>query len=83
MATKNVTFDPDLEFQDQIEHLWWNRFLRFFVKTTSNAAFDLPYSGQRFQKCCCWSHSWQQTFTVGFTSAYDGKMTISLTDRNS
>jgi|TARA_B100000085_G_scaffold120016_1_gene109422 hypothetical protein len=87
MATKNVTFDPDsgVPYGSNLSIYGGTDFSTVFnVKTTSNAAFDLTgYSGAAaLAKSVAVGATLgaTDTFTVGFTSAYDGKMTISLTD---
>tara|TARA_Y100000289_G_scaffold43441_1_gene43218 strand:+ start:203 stop:583 length:381 start_codon:yes stop_codon:yes gene_type:complete len=87
MATKNVTFDPDsgVPYGANLSIYGGTDFSTTFnVKTTSNAAFDLTgYSGAgAIAKSVAVGATLgaTDTFTVGFTSAYDGKMKISLTD---
>ena len=87
MATKNVTFDPDsgVPYGANLSIYGGTDFSTTFnVKTTSNTAFDLTsYSGAgAIAKSVAVGATLgaTDTFTVGFTSAYDGKMKISLTD---
>ena len=87
MATKNVTFDPDsgVPYGANLSIYGGTDFSTTFnVKTTSNAAFDLTgYSGAgALAKSVAVGATLgaTDTFTVGFTSAYDGKLKISLTD---
>ena len=87
MATKTITFDPDsgVPYGANLSIYGGTDFSTTFnVKTTSNAAFDLTsYSGAAaLAKSVAVGATLgaTDTFTVGFTSAYDGKMTISLTD---
>ena len=87
MATKNVTFDPDsgVPYGANLSIYGGTDFSTIFnVKTTSNAAFDLTgYSGAgALAKSVAVGATLgaTDTFTVGFTSAYDGKLKISLTD---
>ena len=87
MATKNVTFDPDsgVPYGANLSIYGGTDFSTTFnVKTTSNADFDLTgYSGAgAIAKSVAVGATLgaTDTFTVGFTSAYDGKMKISLTD---
>ena len=85
MATKNVTFDPDsgVPYGANLSIYGGTDFSTTFnVKTTSNAAFDLTgYSGAgALAKSVAVGATLgaTDTFTVGFTSAYDGKFKISL-----
>ena len=87
MATKNVTFDPDagVPYGVNLSIYGGTDFSTTFnVKTTSNAAFDLTgYSGAgALAKSVAVGATLgaTDTFSVGFTSAYDGKLKISLTD---
>ena len=87
MATKTITFDPDsgVPYGANLSIYGGTDFSTTFnVKTTSNTAFDLTsYSGAgALAKSVAVGATLgaTDTFTVGFTSAYDGKMTISLTD---
>ena len=87
MATKNVTFDPDsgVPYGANLSIYGGTDFSTTFnVKTTSNAAFDLTgYSGAgALAKSVAVGATLgaTDTFSVGFTSAYDGKLKISLTD---
>jgi len=87
MATKNVTFDPDsgVPYGANLSIYGGTDFSTIFnVKTTSNTAFDLTsYSGAgAIAKSVAVGATLgaTDTFTVGFTSAYDGKIKISLTD---
>ena len=85
MPSKNITFDPDsgvpygvnLTIQGGSD---FNANLN--VYTTANAAFDLTgYTGSSaMSKSVAVGATLGITtsFTVGFTSAYDGKMKISL-----
>ena len=85
MATKNITFDPDsgVPYGLNLTMYGGSDFvLNLNVKTTSNAAFDLTdYSASAaISKSVAVGATLGITssFTVGFTSAYDGKMKISL-----
>ena len=85
MATKNVTFDPDsgVPYGANLSIYGGTDFSTTFnVKTTSNAAFDLTgYSGAgALAKSVAVGATLgaTDTFTVGFTSAYDGQMKLSL-----
>ena len=87
MATKNITFDPDsgVPYGVNLSIYGGTDFSTTFnVKTTSNAAFDLTgYSGAgALAKSVAVGATLgaTDTFSVGFTSAYDGKLKISLTD---
>ena len=87
MATKNVTFDPDsgVPYGVNLSIYGGTDFSTTFnVKTTSNASFDLTgYSGAgALAKSVAVGATLgaTDTFSVGFTSAYDGKLKISLTD---
>ena len=89
MPSKNITFDPDagvpygvnLTIQGGSD---FNANLN--VYTTSNAAFDLTgYTGSAaMSKSVAVGATLGITtsFTVGFTSAYDGKMKLSLSAVN-
>jgi hypothetical protein len=85
MATKNVTFDPDADVPRGVNLTMYGGSdfeVNFVVNTTSNAAFDLTnYSGSAaMSKSVAIGATLGITssFTVGFTSAYDGKFKISL-----
>ena len=85
MATKTITFDPDsgVPYGSNLSIYGGTDFSTVFnVKTTSNAAFDLTgYSGAAaLAKSVAVGATLgaTDTFTVGFTSAYDGKMKLSL-----
>ena len=89
MATKNVTFDPDsgVPYGSNLSIYGGTDFSTVFnVKTTSNAAFDLTgYSGSAaISKSVAVGATLGITssLTVGFTSAYDGKMKLSLSAVN-
>ena len=85
MATKNVTFDPDAGVPKGVNLTLYGGSdfeVNLVVNTTSNAAFDLTnYSGSAaMSKSVAVGATLGITssFTVGFTSAYDGKLKISL-----
>jgi hypothetical protein len=85
MATKNVTFDPDAGIPKGVNLTMYGGSdfeVNLVVNTTSNAAFDLTnYSGSAaMSKSVAVGATLGITssFTVGFTSAYDGKLKISL-----
>ncbi len=85
MATKNVTFDPDAGVPKGVNLTMYGGSdfeTNFVVNTTSNAAFDLTnYSGSAaMSKSVAVGATLGITssFNVGFTSAYDGKLKISL-----
>ena len=85
MPSKNITFDPDsgVPYGLNLTMYGGSDFvLNLNVKTTSNAAFDLTdYSASAaMSKSVAVGATLGITssFTVGFTSAYDGKMKISL-----
>ena len=85
MATKNVTFDPDAGVPKGVNLTMYGGSdfeVNLVVNTTSNAAFDLTnYSGSAaMSKSVAVGATLGITssFTVGFTSAYDGKLKISL-----
>ena len=85
MATKNVTFDPDSGVPKGVNLTMYGGSdfeVNLVVNTTSNAAFDLTnYSGSAaMSKSVAVGATLGITssFTVGFTSAYDGKLKISL-----
>ena len=87
MATKTITFDPDsgVPYGANLTIYGGTDFSTTFnVKTTSSSAFDLTgYSGAAaLSKSIAVGATLgaTDTFTVGFTSAYDGVMKISLTD---
>jgi len=87
MATKTITFDPDsgVPYGANLTIYGGTDFSTTFnVKTTSSSAFDLTgYSGAgALSKSIAVGATLgaSDTFTVGFTSAYDGVMKISLTD---
>lgn len=85
MATKNVTFDPDAGVPKGVNLTMYGGSdfeVNLVVNTTSNTAFDLTnYSGSAaMSKSVAVGATLGITssFTVGFTSAYDGKLKISL-----
>lgn len=85
MATKNVTFDPDAGVPKGVNltiHTGADFTTNFNVVNTSNSAFDLTgYTGSSaMSKSVAVGATLGITtsFTVGFTSAYDGKFKISL-----
>ena len=85
MSTKNVTFDPDSGVPRGVNLTMYGGSdfeANFVVNTTSNSAFDLTnYSGSAaMSKSVAVGATLGITssFTVGFTSAYDGKFKISL-----
>ena len=85
MATKNVTFDPDAGIPKGVNLTMYGGSdfeVNLVVNTTSNTAFDLTnYSGSAaMSKSVAVGATLGITssFTVGFTSAYDGKLKISL-----
>ena len=85
MATKNVTFDPDAGVPKGVNLTMYGGSdfeTNFVVNTTSNTEFDLTnYSGSAaMSKSVAVGATLGITssFTVGFTSAYDGKLKISL-----
>ena len=85
MATKNVTFDPDAGVPKGVNLTMYGGSdfeTNFVVNTTSKDAFDLTnYSGSAaMSKSVAVGATLGITssFTVGFTSAYDGKLKISL-----
>jgi|TARA_B100000035_G_scaffold137875_1_gene117510 hypothetical protein len=85
MATKNVTFDPDsgVPFSVNLDMYSGADFTaNFNILNTANSAFDLSgYSGSsQMSKSVAIGATLgaSATFTVGFTSAADGKMKISL-----
>jgi len=85
MATKNITFDPDSGVPKGVNLTMYGGSdfeTNFIVNTTSNSAFDLTnYSGSAaMSKSVAVGATLGITssFTVGFTSAYDGKLKISL-----
>ena len=87
MATKTITFDPDsgVPYGANLTIYGGTDFSTTFnVKTISSSAFDLTgYSGAAaLSKSIAVGATLgaTDTFTVGFTSAYDGVMKISLTD---
>lgn len=87
MASKNITFDPSsgVPYGVNLTIYGGTDFSTTFnVKTTSSSAFDLTgYSGAgALSKSVAVGATLgaTDTFTVGFTSAYDGVMKISLTD---
>jgi len=87
MATKNITFDPDsgIPYGVNLSIYSGTDFSTTFnIKTTSNANFNLTgYSGAgALAKSVAIGATLgaTDTFSVGFTSAYDGKLKISLTD---
>ena len=85
MATKNVTFDPDAGVPKGVNLTMYGGSdfeVNLVVNTTSNTAFDLSnYSGSAaMSKSVAVGATLGITsaFTVGFTSAYDGKLKVSL-----
>ena len=85
MATKNVTFDPDAGIPKGVNLTMYGGSdfeVNLVVNSTSNSAFDLTnYSGSAaMSKSVAVGATLGITssFTVGFTSAYDGKLKISL-----
>ena len=87
MPSKNITFDPSsgVPYGVNLTIYGGTDFSTTFnVKTTSSSAFDLTgYSGAgALSKSIAVGATLgaTDTFTVGFTSAYDGVMEISLTD---
>ena len=87
MASKNITFDKDsgVPYGLNLTMYGGSDFeVTLNVKTTSSSAFDLTnYSGTgAMSKSVAIGATLGITsaFTVGFTSAYDGVMKISLTD---
>ena len=85
MPSKNITFDPDsgVPYGVNLTIYGGTDFSTTFnVKTTSSSAFDLTgYSGAgALSKSVAVGATLGITtsFTVGFTSAYDGKMKLSL-----
>lgn len=85
MATKNVTFDPDAGVPKGVNltiNTGADFTTNFNVVNTANAAFDLTgYTGSSaMSKSVAVGATLGITtsFTVGFTSAYDGKFKISL-----
>ncbi len=85
MATKNVTFDPDAGVPKGVNLTMYGGSdfeVNLVVNTTSNTAFDLTnYSGSAaMSKSVAVGATLGITsaFTVGFTSAYDGKLKVSL-----
>ena len=85
MASKNITFDPDAGVPKGVNltiHTGADFTTNFNVVDTSNAAFNFTgYSGSaQMAKSVAVGATLGVTtsFTVGFTSAYDGKFKISL-----
>ena len=85
MATKNVTFDPDAGVPKGVNLTMYGGSdfeVNLVVNTTSNTAFDLSnYSGSAaMSKSVAVGATLgiKSAFTVGFTSAYDGKLKVSL-----
>ena len=85
MATKTVTFDPDSGVPVGVNLVVYggsNAVNNLEVKTTSGSNFDLTgYSGHSAisKSVGTGSSDYQNAiFTVGFTSAYDGKVKLSL-----
>lgn len=85
MATKNITFDPDsgVPYGLNLTIYGGSDFsANLNVLDTSNAAFNLTdYTGSAaISKSVAVGATLgiTTTFTVGFSSAYDGKMSISL-----
>ena len=89
MATKNITFDPDSGVPYGLNLTMYGGAdfsANLNVFTTSNAAFDLTeYSGSAaISKSVAVGATLGITssLTVGFTSAYDGKIKLSLSAVN-
>ena len=89
MATKKITFDPDSGVPSGINLTMYGGSdfnVNFDIVTTSNSAYDLTgYSGSAaMSKSVAIGATLGITssFTVGFTSAYDGKLKISLSETN-
>ena len=85
MASKNITFDPDAGVPKGVNltiHTGADFTTNFNVVDTSNAAFNFTgYSGSaQMAKSVAVGATLGITsaFTVGFTSAYDGVMKLSL-----
>ena len=85
MASKNVTFDLNAGVPKGVNLTMYGGSdfeTNFVINTTSNSAFDLTnYSGSAaMSKSVAVGATLGITssFTVGFTSAYDGKLKISL-----
>jgi hypothetical protein len=82
MATKNVTFDPDAGVPKGVNltiHTGADFTTNFNVVNTANTAFDLTGSSAMSKSVAVGATLGITTsFTVGFTSAYDGKFKISL-----
>ena len=85
MATKTVTFDPDSGVPFGVNLVVYggsNAVNNLEVKTTSGSNFDLTgYTGHSAisKSVGTGSSDYQNAiFTVGFTSAYDGKIKLSL-----
>ena len=85
MASKNITFDPDAGVPKGVNltiHTGADFTTNFNVVDTSNAVFNFTgYSGSaQMAKSVAVGATLGVTtsFTVGFTSAYDGKLKISL-----
>ena len=81
MATKTVTFDPDSGVPFGVNLVLYggsNSVNNLEVKTTSGSNFDLTgYAGTSAisKSVGVGASNYQNaTFTVGFTSAYDGKI---------
>ena len=85
MPSKNITFDPDAGVPKAANftiHTGADFNANFNVVNTSNSAFNFTgYSGSaQMAKSVAIGATLGVTtsFTVGFTSAYDGKMKLSL-----
>ena len=85
MATKTVTFDPDSGVPFGVNLIVYggsNAVNNLEVKTTSGSNFNLTgYAGTSSisKSVGTGASSYANaTFTVGFTSAYDGKVKLSL-----
>ena len=85
MATKTITFDPDsgVPYGLNLTMYGGSDFeVNLNVKTTSSGNFDLTgYTGSAaMSKSVAVGATLgiTTTFTVGFTSAYDGKLKVSL-----
>ena len=86
MATKTVTFDPDSGVPFGVNLVVYggsNAVNNLEVKTTSGSNFDLTgYTGHSAisKSVGVGASNFQNAiFTVGFTSAYDGKIALTLT----
>ena len=86
MATKKITFDPDagVPVASNLTIYGGANFkANFNVFDTSNAAFNFTdWTGSSQMQKSVWAGATTlptSTFTVGFTSAYDGKVALTLT----